>query len=37
MVAQVFQIITAVMAAILSIIFFYQIAYLFVPILVRKK
>ncbi len=37
MVAQVFQIITAVMAAILSIIFFYQVAYLFVPILVRKK
>ncbi len=37
MVVQVFQIITAVMAAILSIIFFYQVAYLFVPILVRKK
>ena len=37
MVAQVFQIITAVMATILSIMFFYQVAYLFVPIPVRKK
>lgn len=37
MVTQVFQTITAVMAAILSIIFFYQVAYLFVPFLLRKK
>ncbi len=37
MLAQVFQIITLVMGAILSVAFFYQIAYLFVPILVRRK
>lgn len=37
MVAQVFQIITAVMSVLLSVAFFYQVAYLFVPILVRKK
>lgn len=37
MAAQIFQIITAVMSTILSIAFFYQFAYLFVPILVRRK
>lgn len=37
MVAQVFQTVTMVLLAILSIAFFYQIAYLFVPLLVRKK
>ena len=37
MLVQVFQTITAVMAASVSIIFFYQVAYLFVPFLLRKK
>ena len=37
MVAKVFQIITAVMTVSVTLIFFYQFAYLFVPVLFRKK
>lgn len=37
MVAQIFQIITMVLGAIVTLAFAYQAAYLFVPFLVRKK